>query len=455
MNQLLDELSQKGIRVSAKGDSLTIQAPKGVITPEIKQLLQINKKEILNSLIEQNSEINLQAEVLLEPQLYPQKQVVYHNHQQVESIFITGVTGFLGAFILQELLDKTQANIYCLVRAKSHKKANQKVKHNLDCYGLWDNTYSSRIICILGDLSQPKLGLTENDFNDLAQKIDIIYHSGALLNWVCSYAALKPINVLGTHEIIKLACEQKVKPVHYISTLAVWESAAYAGKIVSEAEPLTHWQGIKLGYSQSKWVAEKLILEAHERGLPVTIYRPPLISGHSQTGAWNTDDVVCRVIKGCLQMGSMPSLDYLLNLSPVDYVSRAIVCLSQQEESIGQIFHLNNLQPLHWESFVDWMRNFGYKINLLAYENWAQELNTIKSCHQNPLSPLLPFFQKRSSNGDLLIPQQYNCQRVPKYSCQQTFNVLSSQQISCPPVDNKLLNKYFIYFIKNNFLSTP
>jgi len=58
---------------------------------------------------------------------------------------------------------------------------------------------------------------------------------------------------------------------------------------MTESDPVDHSEGIYLGYSQSKWVSERLVAIARDRGLPVCIYRPPLVSGHSQTGLWNTE----------------------------------------------------------------------------------------------------------------------------------------------------------------------
>jgi thioester reductase-like protein len=72
-------------------------------------------------------------------------------------------------------------------------------------------------------------------------------------------------------EILRLASIDKIKPVHYISTVAVFESPAYAGKIVTESDRLLHREGMKLAYSQSKWVAEKLMMIASDRGIPVSI----------------------------------------------------------------------------------------------------------------------------------------------------------------------------------------
>ncbi|MEC4817849.1 MAG: thioester reductase domain-containing protein [Scytonema sp. PMC 1069.18] len=256
-----------------------------------------------------NTEIVLDSTILAE---YPFESFI----TEPTAIFLTGATGFLGAFLLQELLLKTQANIYCLVRSTDLESGKLRIQNNLECYGIWNDNLASRIIPVLGDLSQPLLGLSSEEFQKMSSLIDVIYHNAAWINYVYPYSALKPTNVLGTQEILRLASQSKVKPVHYISTIAVFESPAYAGKVVTESDELTHSEGMKLAYSQSKWVAEKLVKIARDRGMPVSIYRPPFISGHSQTGAWYKDDVICRTIKGCIQMGSMTDITDRLDLVP-------------------------------------------------------------------------------------------------------------------------------------------
>jgi len=99
-----------------------------------------------------------------------------------------------------------------------------------------------------------------------------------------SLPRFKPINVLGTQEILRLACQTKLKPVHHISSVAF-----VSHLLITERDDriqLIDHEGIYLGYSQSKWVSERLVAIARDRGL--CIYRPPLVSGHSQTGLWNT-----------------------------------------------------------------------------------------------------------------------------------------------------------------------
>jgi thioester reductase-like protein len=123
------------------------------------------------------------------------------------------------------------------------------------------------------------LGLSTEQFERMANQIDAIYHNGALLNYVYPYSKFKAINVLGTEEVLRLACTTKVKAVHHISSVAVFESSAYYGKLVTESDDIDRSEGIYLGYSQSKWVSERLVKIAGDRGLPITIHRPPLVSG--------------------------------------------------------------------------------------------------------------------------------------------------------------------------------
>ncbi len=395
--------------------------------------------------------LDLHSEAILDSSIYP---TTANNEQRVVNcIFLTGATGFLGAFLLHDLLEQTTADIYCLVRASDAQSGKLKLCHNLQTYHRWQEKYSSRIIPVVGNLSQPLLGLAEEQFEQLARQIDVIYHNGATLNFVYPYSSLKPTNVLGTQEILKLACQYKVKPLHYISTDAVFDSSSYYDKEVTELEPIIYTEGIDLGYTQSKWVAEKLVTIARDRGLPVSIYRPPLIAGDSLTGIWNTDDFTCRFIKGCIQMGSMPNMNCAITIVPVDYVSSAIVYLSQQKKSQGLAFHLNNPNFSTWEDVANWLNKSGYQVRQIAYEQWEAELIQVGSFQDNALTGLLPFFLRRWSQEQLTFAELG--QRRVKLNCRNTVARLAGASINCPPIDSQLLQTYFSYFINSSFLSNP
>lgn len=396
--------------------------------------------------------IDLSAEVVLDHSIYPPENYT-PLVKEPDHIFLTGATGFLGAFLLQQLLQQTSAKIYCLVRAVNGQEDRQKIQKNLEQYLLWDDAFKSRIIPILGDLSQPLLGLSESEFHQLAREIDIIYHNGALVNLIYPYSALKATNVRGTQEVLRLASQIKLKPVHYISTLAIFESDTYAGKQgIKEDDSIEESHGLDEGYAQSKWVAEKVIKIAQSRGIPISIYRPGMVTGHSETGLTNTNDIMSRLLKSFILLRNAPQLDLMMDMTPVDYVSSAIVYISKQKESIGKTFHLVNPQPLHLSSLIQEINSLGYSIGQIPYQDWQSEiLEVVKHLTDNSLSPLLPLVVEKMP-GKPLTYLETSSMASQSFDYQNTLNALGETSIICPPVTTQLLNVYFSYFKRSGFI---
>ncbi|HSB00522.1 MAG TPA: amino acid adenylation domain-containing protein, partial [Anaerolineales bacterium] len=247
----------------------------------------------------------LNAEAQLEPGITA-GNLVYEPVKEPKHILLTGATGFVGAFLLHDLLKQTSAQIHCLLRADDLQQGKLRLKRNLDSYSLWDEAFEQRILPVLGDLGEPHLGLAENDFEHLANQVDVIYHNGAMVNFVYPYLAHKASNVQGTQEILRLASQIKLKPVHFVSTLSIlYSGGVNDGRIFREDADLDQVGAPFGGYAQSKWVAEKLVRQAGACGIPVAIYRPGLVSGHSLTGAWNTDNLISSMTRACVLLGSV------------------------------------------------------------------------------------------------------------------------------------------------------
>jgi thioester reductase-like protein len=405
---------------------------------------------------------DLNAEAVLDPEIHP-KAATCNFPILEKAIFLTGATGFLGAFLLDELLQKTAADIYCLVRSPNIELGKKKLQNSLEAYLLWQESFTARIIPVLGDLSMPLLGLSEKEFGLLASKIDTIYHNGALVNFTYPYAALKAANVLGTQEVLRLASQIKLKPVHFISTIGVVGSTngviasvdRSEVKIIKEQDSLPRADEHSSGYTQSKWVAEQLITIARERGFPITIYRPGRISGDSKTGVCNPDDHTFRTIRGCIQLKSVPDRNSIVNLIPVDYTSQAIVHLSRQKESLGKVFHLVNPHPAHWSEIITWIHSFGYPLEPIPYDMWrAKLLDATGRSQENALAPLVPIFtqQASSSVNQTESPKPISNLAAQRFDCQNVLTGLAGTSIACPPVDKQLFSTYFSYLIRSGFL---
>jgi thioester reductase-like protein len=363
------------------------------------------------------------------------------------AIFLTGATGFLGAYLLAELLQQTDATIFCLVRADDEKKAWERLSNHLANYGLWRDEWRARIVVVVGDLAKPYLGLTDAQFADLAQRIDAIYHNAAWVNVIYPYERLRATNVLGTQEIIRLAATRQTKPLHYVSSLAIFLSDAYANQSVTEELVPGFDATLRGGYRQTKWAAEALVRDAQARGLPATIYRTGRITGHSQTGVTgNLNDLLCMTIKACVELGCYPQIATQVELTPVDYVSRGIVQLSRRANMLGRTFHLCHPQSIAWVTLMDQIRALGYAMTGVSYDEWVTELNA--ATIQQPRNK---FYQQ----WRLLLraPIYLFAQTKPRDSSVVTQDALSP--FRCPPMDQKLLATYLTWFQQVGFIHPP
>ena len=230
--------------------------------------------------------------------------------------------------------------------------------------------------------------------------------------------------------------------------------------VIREDNPLPHSSGFFSGYAETKWVAEKIIAIARQRGVPACIYRPGVIGGDSRTGMGNTKDLIWNIVKGCIQLGVLPDLDMLpeldtmINVTPVDYVSRAIVHLSRQPESQGRVFHFSNPQPMHWRELANFFREYGYPLRQISNAEWHEVLfSRVAYSPDHALFPFMPLFAALKAAEDPNQPDD-RAKDLPIDS-RNTEAGLAGSGIACPPVDARLLQTYCAQFICSGFLERP
>ena len=340
-----------------------------------------------------------------------------------KAAFLTGATGFLGAFLLDELLRQSDATVYCLVRANNEDEGLRRIRENLANYGLTADF--TRVIPVLGDLGQPRLGLDDATRAHLAETLDVIYHNGGAVNFIAPYELLEAANVHGTREVLELAATARIKPVHVVSTLGVHFTRERIGTAVREGDPLPPAAHILGGYNQSKWMADRVALTAREAGLPVSLHRPARITGDSRSGALNPGDFFYSWIEGCVQLGAFPDDTAVFNMSPVDHVARAIVSLSLSGAAPDDHHYFNN-RTLSLQALVDSLRRRGFAIDIVPFNDWRDAL----------LADPQNAFRKFAS----LITEPDEGE--PFFDCTATEERLAALGIVCPSADETLLDTY-------------
>ncbi|GAP92459.2 putative enterobactin synthetase component F [Rosellinia necatrix] len=370
------------------------------------------------------------------------------------TVLLTGTTGYLGAFLLHALIHKTTAHIICLVRFTTvPEDRNQaggmaRVRSNLLDLGLWDDSMLERIEILPANLSRTRLGLSLDAFDELASRVQVIIHSAATVNLVYPYAAMRGANVIGTREIVRLAC-QAGATVHHISTNGVlpnsvegWSEDAMVA-INDVPEKLLD------GYGQTKWVAERLILAAADRGLPARIYRPGTISGHSASGSSNTYDLMNALIVESLQLGHAPDIEgWYAEMTPADFVSEAILSLADIEGTEQRVFHLGDPSPLATKELFGILGELGYPTKPVVWEDWVALWD-----------------EKRGSGSrgniftvDILrrgMPTIEALKWITVLKDPATAPLLAQVGLRRPKIDNKLFETYTRHFCARGWLPRP
>jgi thioester reductase-like protein len=370
-------------------------------------------------------------------------------------VLLTGPTGFLGAHLLNDLLAATGARVWCLVRARDAGHARQRIAEAAVRYEL-PVPAADRVVPLPGDLARPGLGLSPGQFRALARGTDVIYHAGTVVNFIYPYSELRAANVTGTREVIRLAGLGGGIPVHYVSTTAVLAGLGVAGvREVTEDTPLAHPGRLRIGYVETKYVAEELLRSAGRAGLPVSIYRPLDIAGSLRTGAWNTATELSALIRFITDTGLAPGIDLPLDFVPADLCAAAIRHISLSP-SAGQTYHLGSPRPAGLGSLAGRLRAHGFGVRAVPFGDWVSELIRYAARYpSHPMTPFLPLFVDRDPGSGLTPAEMYLGHVFPRYGRSRAERALAGSGIDFPPVDDMLLDRTIGRLIATGYLTAP
>ncbi len=363
-------------------------------------------------------------------------------------ILLTGATGFFGPFLLRSLISEGYNDITILIRANSEDHAYKRIQDSLKNVGIEEEVYKSdyfpKIKPVIGDLAKVKFGLSPEMWDRLASEIGIIYNNGALVNYLYNYMSMRATNVDGTKELLEFCLQGSKKILNHISTTFIF---GWATKdVLYEHDINMDLSLLDFGYSQTKWVSERLINQAIEANhIGGRIFRPALISP-SIDGLGFNYDIAIRLLSFMINHEIGVDTPNQISFTPADIGAMNMVKISMEETSINKTYHVTRDTFNSMVDVTDIVEDLtGLKFKLYPIDEFIDVV--INKCTQEDiLYPLLDFLK---SSVDNIANMKYK-----RYDSSNYQNARSKSKGVEDPHLIEVVRGILIFMNKHNLIST-
>lgn len=374
-----------------------------------------------------------------------------------KTIFITGGTGVLGGYLVKLLLSESNKTLYILTRAKTQELARKNFTDILEIYDTpkeMIEQYLEKVHFVLGDVSLPLLGIKEQEYHKLVAQVDAVIHAAGIVSLHGLYDALVPVNVFGTKQMIDFTLQTKNKYMVYISSYSILGDIILSQNPPFSEEDFDRGQGFKnMGYQQTKFEGELLVRESTEKGLKWNIIRPGDIFGDSNTGSYplllpHLTGIFYDILRTVIYTEVAVTSDVYFDMTPVDYVARGVIHLGFEYPAYYGTYHLTNPSHHTYTQVIKILKELGYKINLISFDEYMPLLRDKKLLYKG---------QPYSSRTLELLqfnPLMAAVNESTKITTDITTEILDKVNINCPDIDEKLLKTYLDYCKKVGYIVT-
>ncbi|WP_375037834.1 AMP-binding protein [Acinetobacter sp. RW6] len=351
-----------------------------------------------------------------------------------ESILITGVTGFIGAHVLKEILENTTSNLYCLLRATdeahSYSKLYSTFLHYFPDFYLSD--YIHRLVLLRGDVSENNFGLDEKDYEVISNKVDAIYHFAADTRLIGNEEDFSKTNLKSVENCIDLSLINKIKDIHYMSTLAV-SGVNRNNELVAFTElDLDIGQEFQNFYEETKFNSEKLLNKFKDK-INIFIYRTGNVSGSTTNAKFQKNACDNRLIQfliACSKIKKIPKdLGENIVLSQVDVVAKSVVAISLNKICDPDIYHLESPYSISMRRVFEALKENDFEFIEHDYLNFNELFKLYKSTKDKNIA-LGAFWVKRGG-------------RNVKYRSERTLKLLQLMNLEFTEISDEWLNLFF------------
>ncbi len=372
-------------------------------------------------------------------------------------VLLLGATGFLGAHLLYELLDKTEADVHCIVRGEDKAQAKQRLADKLGYYFGTNHAdklelWQQRIHVWQGDVEKQQWGMDEQAYRLLGETVEAAVNAAALVKHYGFEEEFRRVNVEGVRQLIAF-CTLYQLPLHHVSTTSI--SGTYTGEEemvqFTESDFYIGQNYADNVYVQSKFEAEKAIFEAE--GLRYSIYRVGNLTGRLADGLFQ-DNIAENMFYLRLKLLAdtrivVPEMmEHSAEFTPIDLCAEAMVRIMQSKESSGKVFHVYNHRYLSFEEIYKGLLRLGLDIKLMDVEAARHEMDAIfqDESRQEELDGMMGLIaEERSEHTDANID----------LSSAYTIDYLHQLGFDYPQLDGEYIDKLLWHTVLKGFITLP
>lgn len=366
--------------------------------------------------------------------------------KEPSGVLLTGATGFLGIHILSSLLEKTNAEVYCLIRKEPGISPTDKLKAKLKYYFNDKYEIGKRIKIIEGDIVDVDLSPYKND-------IDLVINSAAKVSHFGNYNEFYQINVIGTKHLLEF-CKKFDKRFYQISTLSVSgnsfvDSFANHQDFTEEIEfnesNFFIGQNLDNVYVRSKFEAEGLVLNEIENGLEGYILRVGNLMPRYSDGVFQentSENAYINRLAGFMKLKALPESikDVYLEFTPIDFTADAITKIILHPSKDNCIYHIYNHKHIYINKLLKILKNYDYNISVIKTEKFKEMIKELlnDSENKNILSHLINDFDQNLNldyEGKIKLTSGF------------TINFLKQLDFEWPEINSNYI-KYIISIIE-------
>ncbi|KAH8100027.1 acetyl-CoA synthetase-like protein [Cristinia sonorae] len=355
-------------------------------------------------------------------------------------VLVTGTTGSLGCIILSNLLHTPEVgHVFALNRGNEEGRSLlERQRERLVEWGMDPEvTQSPKVTFVEADMTMDKLGLSPDLYEKIRSSVTHIVHNGYRVNFNLALASFEP-NVRTARHLVDLALSSPhLSPPRLLFVSSIGVLSRHTGDGAVKEEPVDPSCAVSSGYSESKWVVERLLSVAQEETplRPVTVRVGQVAGGPN--GAWNSNEWFPTMLKSSVYLGCLPLLSGHVSWIPSAAVAQSII---EMRNSPHPVLHLVHPRPVSWADIITPVSQ-ALSLPLVSYADWLARLresganlhaeHEVEIMKVNPALRILDFFSGvdlDSSSGEAMGIREMDMTKA-----REVANVLSG----LPPLSKR------------------